>query len=244
MGFLGYKHSEETKKKLSEIKTGNKNPMWGITRTEETRKKQIKTRLKNGKSSGMKGKYQSEEAKRKIREALKGIPKTPEHNEKNSQSQTGEKNHRYGKKLTEEQKEKISTKLKNRKFTDEHKKKISDSMVGKYSGENSPTWKGGISFEPYCPKFNRSFKKRVRDFFGNKCVLCGKTEEENNKKLCVHHVNYDKRVCCNDNEKLFVILCNSCHSKTNSEREYWDLLFRELIFERYNGQCYLSSDTL
>src|SRR5208337_386546 len=30
-------------------------------------------------------------------------------------------------------------------------------------GEKSPGWKGGISFEPYCIKFNKEFKERVRN---------------------------------------------------------------------------------
>ena len=109
-------------------------------------------------------------------------------------------------------------------------------------GENSPNWKGGISFEPYCILFNNEFKERVRAFFDNKCALCGKTKEENGRSLCIHHVNYDKKTCCNDSERLFVPLCGSCHSKTNNNREYWEEYFKDLIKNEYGGKCYYTKE--
>jgi len=113
----------------------------------------------------------------------------------------------------------------------------------KHSGEKCHLWKGGISYGPYCPKFSREFKQRVREFFDNKCVECGITEEEHGKKMCVHHVNFDKTSCCDENvEPLFVTLCASCHPKTNFNREYWKEKYTRLINEEYNGQCYLPKD--
>jgi hypothetical protein len=111
-------------------------------------------------------------------------------------------------------------------------------MYGK-RGEKCSRWKGGISFEPYCPKFNQEFKKRVRHFFGNTCVMCGKTEEELNERLCVHHVNYDKMVCCNGTKPLFVSLCRKCHTSTNHNRDYWHGVFINIIESKYGGHCYL-----
>lgn len=61
-------------------------------------------------------------------------------------------------------------------------------------GEKTSNWKGGTSFEPYCAKFNDEFKEYIRDKFGRICFLCGKTEEDNDRKLDVHHVNGTKRV--------------------------------------------------
>lgn len=106
------------------------------------------------------------------------------------------------------------------------------------TGPNGSFWKGGLSFEPYCYLFNEEFKERVRHFYGNKCVLCG--ANNGNRRLCVHHVNYDKDACCNSSEKLFVALCNGCHNKTNTNREKWQVLFRDMIFNQYNGKCYLT----
>ena len=64
--------------------------------------------------------------------------------------------------------------------------------------------------------------------------MCPTTEEENKRKLCVHHVNYDKECMCNGVECEFVPLCNSCHSKTNSDRELWErLIINVLYYEGY-----------
>jgi len=108
-------------------------------------------------------------------------------------------------------------------------------------GERSTQWKGGISFEPYCILFNKEFKERVRAFWGNKCPVCGKTEEESGRAHCVHHVGYDKEVCCNDNERLFVPLCPSCHSKTNHNREEWEEYFTHMI-SIHGGKCYYTKE--
>jgi hypothetical protein len=63
--------------------------------------------------------------------------------------------------------------------------------------EHCPNWKGGSSFLPYCPKFNKELKNNVRNFFGNKCVLCERTKEENNNtNLVVHHIFTEKMACC------------------------------------------------
>ena len=112
------------------------------------------------------------------------------------------------------------------------------------SGKNSPAWKGGISFEPYCILFNNDFKERTREFWNRKCGICGKTEEENNQKLSVHHVNYDKQSCCdssffNSTPNLFIPLCRGCHVKTNFNRDFWEELLANYIMIYFNGVCYI-----
>lgn len=109
-------------------------------------------------------------------------------------------------------------------------------------GENAAGWNGGTSFEPYCPKFNKEFKTRVRAFFGYTCAECGMSEEENGKALGVHHVIYNKNTCCDSTTPLFVPLCVHCHSKTNSRREYWQTHFTELINTKYGGKCYYTKE--
>lgn len=95
--------------------------------------------------------------------------------------------------------------------------------------DNNASWKGGISFEPYCPKFNKPFKESVREKFGRVCFLCPTTEEENGEKLSVHHVNYNKDCLCDDSVCEFVPLCNKCHSKTNHNRDYWENMIMQKL---------------
>ena len=99
-------------------------------------------------------------------------------------------------------------------------------------GDKHPNWKGGISFEPYCEKFNDEFKESVRDKFDRICFLCGEDEDEG-IKLDVHHVNYDKECICNDVECWFVPLHRGCHMRTNKDRELWERLIMNVLY--YEG---------
>ena len=66
-----------------------------------------------------------------------------------------------------------------------------------YSGENHYLWQGGVRFGEYCPKWTDDLRERVRNYFGRRCMVCGKSEDDNKEKLSVHHISYDKKVCCN-----------------------------------------------
>jgi Mor family transcriptional regulator len=100
------------------------------------------------------------------------------------------------------------------------------------NGVKNSGWNGGSSFEPYCPKFNESFKESIRNKFDRKCFICGITEKEMQEdqrrrgkrifKLSVHHVNYNKDCLCDDSDCEFVPLCSHHHVKTNTNREYWE----------------------
>lgn len=88
-------------------------------------------------------------------------------------------------------------------------------------GENNPIWKGGISYEPYCPKFDKAKREEVRNEWGHICAGCGKTEHENRYKLGVHHIDYDKEQGCNGKDFFLIPLCTSCHGKSNQNRALW-----------------------
>ena len=169
----------------------------------------------------------TEESKKKLSESHKGqkawnkgIPTSEETKKKISNSEKGRKAWNKGVSCPEEIRKKISESLKGKPFSEERKRNISESIKGEKNGN----WNGGNSFEPYCYLFNKEFKEKVRDKFNRKCFICGKSEEENGKKLSVHHINYNKNCLCDDSNCLFVPLCNSCHSKTNKSREYWEKL--------------------
>jgi hypothetical protein len=219
--------SEETKRKLSEARKGKfcgeKNPHYG--------------------------KPQSEEARRKISEANKRRPPISEETRhKLSLAGMGKIGPMTGKHHSEATKEKmsISRKANPVKFwLGKHQppeiiqKRLSHAML---SGEDHPNWQGGISFEPYCPRFTREFKERVRAFFDYRCVECG--TPQNGRKLHIHHVTFNKKTCCDSSIPLFVPLCKSCHSKTNFNREYWKQHFTEIINTYYGGKCYLSQEEM
>lgn len=139
---------------------------------------------------------------------------------------------------------------KGKKLSPEHCKALSDAHIGQevvhspetcakiskwriehrdlISGPNASGWKGGKSFERYCPKFNEEFREYIRNKFNRTCFICGKPESENiagpnNRlyRLAVHHVDYDKVDICNGRSWPFIPICNACHAKTNSSRWYW-----------------------
>jgi len=107
-------------------------------------------------------------------------------------------------------------------------KKISNTLLGKYTGENHSQWRGGISFEPYPITFNNQLKDkiRVRDKFI--CQKCGVPELECDRRLATHHIDYNKKNC---KESNLISLCNSCHTKTNTNRKYWTNYFKETLIQ-------------
>lgn len=233
MAKKGKKLSEEHKQKISE---GNKGKMVSL----ETRKLM---------SERNKGHVVSEETKQKISITLRerGYKHTEEYKVMMSKKHSGKNNPMYGKpsptlgmKMSNESRKKMSEKAKIRANTPESKIKFSEwskklwknpefvynQTIGR-RGENSPAWKGGKSFEPYCPKFNNEFREYIRIKFNKKCVCCGKPEELNytkngrKYKLAIHHIDYDKLDICNGKSWPFVPLCIPCHIKTCNNRWYW-----------------------
>jgi hypothetical protein len=85
------------------------------------------------------------------------------------------------------------------------------SNIAAVSGENSHAWRGGKSFEPYCPKFNKFVREEIRERFDRACLLCG--THENGRRLSIHHVDYNKNDMCNGMKWALIPLCTSCHAK-------------------------------
>ena len=115
----------------------------------------------------------------------------------------------------------------------ELKEKLSQSHLGQpawnkgkrfpqYSGENHPNWKGGIAYEDYGIEFNKHLKDKIRQRNNYQCQMC--ELRENGKNHIVHHIDYDKK---NNKSENLILLCNSCHSKTNFTRQDWIKYFRE-----------------
>lgn len=102
----------------------------------------------------------------------------------------------------------------------------------KISAENSPHWRGGISFEPYGMEFNRELKSQIRERDNFTCQECHQTEEQLGRILDVHHIDYDKK---NNNPDNLISLCRSCHSQTNFGREDWTEYFGKIMEEGGGG---------
>lgn len=129
-------HTDESKKKISDINTGKfegkKNPMYGVKRSEKTKKKHSESTT--GEKHWNYGKTLSDETKKKISDSKKG--------EKNPMyGKTGADNPNYGKTVSDEQ-----------------KKKISNTLKGKYAGKNSPSY--GKTASPETRKKQSEARKR------------------------------------------------------------------------------------
>jgi hypothetical protein len=191
----------------------------GSKHTEESKAK-IKEKRRLQYPEPKAGTKLSDESKRKISESKKGTIVSEETRRKLSLAKMGNKN-MVGKKLPLETKIKMSCTVR---------------------GIPIEEFKQFARYEDYCHLFNHPFKERVREFFGRKCVNCGKLEADCKYRLSVHHVEFDKETCCHDGKPLFVALCNSCHSKTNGNREYWKDYYLNIVINKYNSKCYYTKE--
>jgi len=138
----GKKRTEEFKKYLSEINSGEKNKFYG--------------------------KIHSEEAKEKISKKNTGKKRTEEVKQKMSEIFSGENNPFYGKKHSDESRAKISQ----NHADHSGEKNPNYGNGEKLKGENNPSWLGGISYEDYGLEFSEELKTKIRkrDFF--RCNMC------------------------------------------------------------------------
>lgn len=185
--------SEESKKKMSEARRGEKHFRFG--------------------------KHLSEEHKRKLSEANKGKKRSEEARKKISDTHKGPKPWLCGKSFSEERKYKISesrkgqpSPMKGKHQSEETKKKMRESHLR----EKSSLWRGGASFEQYTMDWMKTLKRSIRERDKYICQLCNDTQGDTS--FDVHHIDYDKKNC---NPNNLITLCKSCHRKTNFNRNHW-----------------------
>ena len=158
----------------------------------------------------------SESAKRKI------VSDTTR--KKMSISRMGEKNNMYGKKHTQK-----AIQI------------MRESKKGRCIGKNNPNWRGGLRQKHYCLFFDEPLKDTIRGYFSNICFECGTNVDENmNRELSVHHVNYQKDCGCDNTQFcIYVPLCMKCHGKSGHNRWYWYIKFMtELALRNPNYYAY------
>jgi hypothetical protein len=96
------------------------------------------------------------------------------------------------------------------------------------SGENSASWKGGLSFQGYCKTWNDcEFKQYIFERDSYKCqnIYCHHTST----RLSRHHIDYNKKNCDPNN---VITLCNSCNARANKNRKYWKRFYKRIM--KYN----------
>lgn len=120
---------------------------------------------------------------------------------------------------------KVSSALKDKSKSYKHRQELSKIRIERKLSnmKNNPNWRGGISFEPYSFEFNKQLKEFIRKRDNCQCQFCG--NGENSIPFGPHHINYNKKDC---RERNLILLCNSCNSKANYERDKWQLYFTVL----------------
>ena len=99
-----------------------------------------------------------------------------------------------------------------------------------HTGPGSPAWKGGISYEDYCPIWKDSeYKESIKERDGHQCLNpdCWKKDG----KLHVHHIDYDKSNC---GPKNLITVCNSCNARANYQRTWHTAWYKAILYRRYN----------
>jgi len=95
-------------------------------------------------------------------------------------------------------------------------------------GEENSLYIHGNGYKPYPLEFNKRLKEFIRDRDNHKCQKCNMTEEDNGRKLDVHHIDYNKMNCIDTN---LISLCSSCNIKANFERDYYFAYFTAIMEE-------------
>lgn len=162
--WTGRKHSEESKKKMS-----------------ESRKKRNFTFR------------HTEEAKEKIRLAVLGRVVTWGSKISESRKGNVVISEEQRKRISETLKAHYAANpnpFKGKTHAEASKQKMREANLGRFRGKNGPNWRGGINSLPYDTEWTRWLKEKIKDRDGNTCQnpRCQTPHE----LLDIHHIDYDK----------------------------------------------------
>ncbi len=114
---------------------------------------------------------------------------------------------------------------------DKKAKELKEVIALRFHKENHPCWKDGISYEDYDINFDFKLKHKIKKRDKYRCQICN--NNPTNIDLHVHHIDYNKK---NSNKNNLITLCNSCHPKTNKNREYWEWQLKIFMNLHHNAQ--------
>lgn len=119
---------------------------------------------------------------------------------------------------------------KNSFFGKHHTKEIRKIISEANKGKKNNNYIDGLGTSPYPSQFNSDLKLKIRKRDNYTCQNCGMTEEEHiiviGQVLHVHHIDYNKQNCDEDN---LITLCLWCNMRANKNREIWKESFRNKI---------------
>lgn len=84
-----------------------------------------------------------------------------------------------------------------------------------HTGKNAHAYINGASFDPYPPEFSPNLRRAIRRRDKFTCQICFNAKR--NKRLDVHHIDFDKQ---NNSKINLVTLCISCHSKITYKNRF------------------------
>ena len=108
---------------------------------------------------------------------------------------------------------------------------ICENCGDKFEGKPRTQFCPDCNKSGYCYKFDKDCKEQNREKYNRVCFFCEMTEEENGRKLCIHHVDYNKNQGCGETpDWKLVPLCSSCHGITGGRKENRELWEARILY--------------
>lgn len=202
----GYKRTAESIKKQKATRKVNKKPAWNLGLTKET-----------------------DERVAKYAKSLLGVPlddarkaKTKEYQNLPSTKKAKSKRH-TGKIVRKETKEKLSI-IGSSQWLDPVY--IAKQRKSRNQAPEWPEVKPSVKYK-YSKNFSKPIKRKIFKRDEGKCQspYCKVKAVLN---FDIHHIDYNKQ---NTSENNLILLCDSCHAKTNQkdDRYFWKIMFQHMI---------------
>jgi hypothetical protein len=102
--------------------------------------------------------------------------------------------------------------------------------LGETKGNKNINWINDRNLLEYPVEFNDELKNKIKERDDYICQNCGVIEEEHlivfGQMLHVHHINYIKKDCKENN---LITVCMTCNIRANFNRNYWQDFYQNKI---------------